>query len=132
MTLPTWNLKQFYESIEDNQINKDFKSLLINSGNFQKKYRGKLPLFIEEGIDQKLNQIFDSEIKLSSGGYLVINPTEALVSIDINSGTTETISIKPFMLKTYDNLLFEQNSLKHKSIKKNEIIIKSKLAKILL
>ena len=51
-----------------------------------KKYRGKVPLFIEENIEQKLNQIFDPEIKLSSGGYLVINPTEALVSIDINSG----------------------------------------------
>merc|ERR1712231_10090 len=36
-----------------------------------KKYRGKIPLFIEENIEQKLNQIFDSEIKLSSGGYLV-------------------------------------------------------------
>ncbi len=53
-----------------------------------KKYRGKKPLFIEEGIEQKLNQIFDSEIKLNSGGYLVINPTEALVSIDINSGSS--------------------------------------------
>ena len=53
-----------------------------------KKYRGKIPLFIEEGIEQKLNQIFDSEIKLNSGGYLVINPTEALVSIDINSGSS--------------------------------------------
>ncbi len=53
-----------------------------------KKYRGKVPLFIEEGIEQKLNQIFESEIKLNSGGYLVINPTEALVSIDINSGSS--------------------------------------------
>ncbi len=53
-----------------------------------KKYRGKRPLFIEEGIEQKLNQIFESEIKLNSGGYLVINPTEALVSIDINSGSS--------------------------------------------
>jgi len=53
-----------------------------------KKYRGKTPLFIEENIEQKLNQIFDSEIKLNSGGYLVINPTEALVSIDINSGSS--------------------------------------------
>ncbi len=53
-----------------------------------KKYRGKIPLFIEEGIEQKLNQIFDSEIKLNSGGYLVINPTEALISIDINSGSS--------------------------------------------
>ena len=53
-----------------------------------KKYRGKTPLFIEEGIEHKLNQIFESEIKLISGGYLVINPTEALVSIDINSGSS--------------------------------------------
>ncbi len=53
-----------------------------------KKYRGKKPLFIEEGIEHKLNQIFESEIKLNSGGYLVINPTEALVSIDINSGSS--------------------------------------------
>jgi ribonuclease E len=53
-----------------------------------KKYRGKVPLFIEENIEQKLNQIFESEIKLNSGGYLVINPTEALVSIDINSGSS--------------------------------------------
>ncbi len=53
-----------------------------------KKYRGKIPLFIEEGIEQKLNQIFETEIKLNSGGYLVINPTEALVSIDVNSGSS--------------------------------------------
>ena len=53
-----------------------------------KKYRGKVPLFIDQNIEQKLNQIFDSEIKLKSGGYLVINPTEALVSIDINSGSS--------------------------------------------
>ena len=53
-----------------------------------KKYRGKIPLFIEEGIEQKLNQIFDTQVKLNSGGYLVINPTEALVSIDINSGSS--------------------------------------------
>ena len=53
-----------------------------------KKYRGKVPLFIQENIEQKLNQIFESEIKLNSGGYLVINPTEALVSIDINSGSS--------------------------------------------
>ena len=53
-----------------------------------KKFRGKLPLFIEQGIEQKLNQIYETEIKLKSGGYLVINPTEALVSIDINSGSS--------------------------------------------
>ena len=53
-----------------------------------KKYREKVPLFFKENIEEKLNQIYDTEIKLKSGGYLVINPTEALVSIDINSGSS--------------------------------------------
>jgi ribonuclease E len=53
-----------------------------------KKYREKIPLFFKEDIEEKLNQIYDSEVKLKSGGYLVINPTEALVSIDINSGSS--------------------------------------------
>ena len=53
-----------------------------------KKYREKVPLFFKENIEEKLNQIYESEIKLKSGGYLVINPTEALVSIDINSGSS--------------------------------------------
>ena len=53
-----------------------------------KKYREKVPLFFKENIEEKLNQIYNSEVKLKSGGYLVINPTEALVSIDINSGSS--------------------------------------------
>ncbi len=64
------------------------KTMMPSSLKKVKKYRGKVPLFIEENIEQKLNQIFESEIKLKSGGYLVINPTEALVSIDINSGSS--------------------------------------------
>ncbi len=51
-----------------------------------KKYREKVPLFFKENIEKKLFEIFKSEVKLNSGGYLVINPTEALVSIDVNSG----------------------------------------------
>jgi ribonuclease E len=51
-----------------------------------KKYRDKIPLFFKENIENKLNEIFETEVKLNSGGYLVINPTEALVSIDVNSG----------------------------------------------
>ncbi len=67
---------------------KFMKMIMPSSVKKIKKYRGKVPLFIEKNIEQKLNQIFDSEIKLKSGGYLVINPTEALVSIDINSGSS--------------------------------------------
>ena len=57
-----------------------------------KKYRGKIPLFHEAGIEKNLNRIFEPTVKLTSGGYIVINPTEALISIDINSGksTKET------------------------------------------
>ena len=51
-----------------------------------KKYRDKIPLFFKENIENKLNEIFETKVKLNSGGYLIINPTEALVSIDINSG----------------------------------------------
>ncbi len=51
-----------------------------------KKYREKIPLFIKEKIEDKLNEIFETQVKLNSGGYLVINPTEALISIDVNSG----------------------------------------------
>ncbi len=51
-----------------------------------KKYREKTPLFFKNNIEAKLYEIYKSEVKLKSGGYLVINPTEALVSIDVNSG----------------------------------------------
>ena len=51
-----------------------------------KKYRDKIPLFFKENIEKKLFEIYTSEVELNSGGYLVINPTEALVSIDVNSG----------------------------------------------
>ena len=51
-----------------------------------KKYRDKTPLFFKNNIETKLYEIYKTEVKLKSGGYLVINPTEALVSVDVNSG----------------------------------------------
>ena len=51
-----------------------------------KRYKNKIPLFHSTGIEKHLNKIFDSKIILKSGGYLIINPTEALVAIDVNSG----------------------------------------------
>ena len=65
---------------------KFMKILMPKSVKKIKKYRDKQPLFIKEKIEEKLNEIYDTKVKLNSGGYLVINPTEALVSIDINSG----------------------------------------------
>ena len=66
-----------------------------------KKYRGKIPLFHDANIEKELNNIFEPTVKLKSGGYLVINPTEALVSIDINSGqSTRQINIEKTALNT--------------------------------
>ena len=66
-----------------------------------KKYRGKIPLFHDANIEKELNNIFEPTVKLKSGGYLVINPTEALVSIDINSGqSTKQINIEKTALNT--------------------------------
>ena len=66
-----------------------------------KKYRGKIPLFYDAKIEKELNNIFEPTVKLKSGGYLVINPTEALVSIDINSGqSTKQTNIEKTALST--------------------------------
>ena len=66
-----------------------------------KKHRGKIPLFHCTGIEKKLNQIFEPTVKLESGGYIVINPTEALISIDINSGQSiKEATIEKTALKT--------------------------------
>ena len=81
---------------------KNFMKFLIpESVKKIKKYRGKIPLFHDIGIEKKLNQIFEPTVKLESGGYIVINPTEALVSIDVNSGqSTREINIEKTALKT--------------------------------
>ncbi len=75
------------EGNEGYQKAKNFMKLIMPSHVKKiKKYREKVPLFIKEKIESKLNEIFETTVKLNSGGYLVINPTEALVSIDVNSG----------------------------------------------
>ena len=66
-----------------------------------KKYIGKVPLFHAKGIEKYLNDIYEPRITLKSGGYLIINPTEALVAIDINSGkSTKERNIEKTALTT--------------------------------
>ena len=80
---------------------KFMKELMPKNVKNIKKYRGKIPLFHEANIEKELNNIFESTVKLKSGGYLVINPTEALVAIDINSGqSTKQINIEKTALNT--------------------------------
>jgi ribonuclease E len=66
---------------------KDFMRMLMPSHakNVQ-PYRDKQPLFARSGIEAQLDAMFSPQVTLRSGGYIVINQTEALVSIDVNSG----------------------------------------------
>ncbi len=80
---------------------KFMKELMPKNVKYIKKYRGKIPLFHETGIEKELNKIFEPIVKLKSGAYLVINQTEALVAIDINSGqSTKQINIEKTALNT--------------------------------
>ena len=80
---------------------KYMKLIMPKNVKYIKKFRGTIPLFYKENIENKLNQIFHSTIKLQSGGYLVINPTEALVSVDVNSGkSTREVNIERTALAT--------------------------------
>ncbi|MEM1132017.1 MAG: Rne/Rng family ribonuclease [Pseudomonadota bacterium] len=66
---------------------KDFMKLLMPShARRVKHYADPIPLFQRYGAEDQLNAMYEPMVQLKSGGYLVINPTEALVSIDINSG----------------------------------------------
>ena len=66
---------------------RDFMKLLMPShAKRVKAYVDPVPLFQRYGAEDQLTAMYDPEVQLKSGGYLVINPTEALVSIDINSG----------------------------------------------
>jgi ribonuclease E len=66
---------------------RDFMKLLMPShARRVKAYSDPVPLFQRYGAEDQLTAMYDPVVQLKSGGYIVINPTEALVSIDINSG----------------------------------------------
>lgn len=66
---------------------KDFMRMLMPShARNVKPYRDPTPLFTAHGVEEQLDSMFEPTVRLKSGGYLVINQTEALVAIDVNSG----------------------------------------------
>jgi ribonuclease E len=81
---------------------KDFMRMLMPShAKIVKPYKEPTPLFARYGIEAQLDAMFSNQVTLKSGGYLVINPTEALVSIDVNSGrSTREHNIEDTALKT--------------------------------
>ncbi|MFC3123933.1 ribonuclease E/G [Pseudoroseomonas globiformis] len=86
----------FNSGIEDIQIEgedayrqaRDFMRMLMPQNERKiRLYRdGNVPLFARHGVDSQLDAMMSPTVQLKSGGYIVINQTEALVAIDVNSG----------------------------------------------
>ena len=104
-------LRDYFDSTYDEILINDKKTLvkckevvkqfMPQSIKFLKQYKDKKPLFFKFGIEKKIIDINNPVVNLKSGGYLVINQTEALVAIDINSGkSTKQRNIEDTAFKT--------------------------------
>ena len=105
------NIKEHYTSevekiiVSGNEAYKkvsDFLKIFIPK-NIQKleEYSNKVPILHKYKVEEQLSNLYSNVVKLKSGGYLVINTTEAMISIDVNSGTyTEEYSIENTALNT--------------------------------
>lgn len=77
------------------------KTLMPTQAKKVKRWTAPTPLFSSEGVEEQLEAIFRPTVQMKSGGYLVINQTEALVAIDVNSGkSTKERSIEKTALRT--------------------------------
>jgi ribonuclease E len=81
---------------------RDFMRMLMpGQSKVVQPYRDPTPIFARHGVEQQLDAMFSTHVTLKSGGYLVINPTEALVSVDVNSGrSTREHDIEDTALRT--------------------------------
>jgi ribonuclease E len=81
---------------------KDFMRMLMPShAKVVQPYRDPTPIFARSGIEAQLDRMLQPQVTLKSGGYIIINQTEALVAIDVNSGrSTKEHSIEDTALQT--------------------------------
>ncbi len=81
---------------------KEFMRMLMPShAKNVKPYKDAQPLFVRYGVESQLDAMFSPVVQLKSGGYIVINPTEALVAVDVNSGrSTREHHIEDTALRT--------------------------------
>ncbi len=83
------------------ETKKYMSQVLPSCSKYVKHYKNKEPLFAKHKVEKEIIKMFEPEVKLKSGGYIVINPTEALVAIDVNSGgATKERNIEKTALKT--------------------------------
>ena len=83
------------------QAKAQMKMLIPSHAKKVVKYEEQPHLFQAHGIEEQLDSVYNNEVMLKSGGYLVINQTEALVAVDVNSGkATKERNIEETALKT--------------------------------
>jgi len=84
------------------RIAKDFmRKLMPSHAKKVQPYKDRIPLFHRFQVEQQFASMYNPDVQLKSGGYIVINPTEALVSVDVNSGkATKERNIEDTALKT--------------------------------
>lgn len=77
------------------------KMLMPSHAKFVKQYKDDIPLYLRYGVERQIENSLSPLVQLKSGGYLVIHPTEALVSVDVNSGrSTKERNVERTALKT--------------------------------
>ena len=80
----------YIDGDEKYKIAKNFMKMIMPSHAIKvQKWKEDAPIFQKDKIEEQLNSIFSEKVNLKSGGSLVINQTEALVAIDVNSGTSK-------------------------------------------
>ena len=90
---------QGQEAYED--ASKFMQDLLPSELSKLKEHKNKTPIFTKFQVEEQLVKLYQPVVTLPSGGYIVINPTEALISIDVNSGkSTSEKNIEETALKT--------------------------------
>ncbi len=77
------------------------KMLMPSHSKNVKNYKDPVPLYLRYEVEKQIENSLQSVVQLKSGGYLVIHPTEALVSVDVNSGrSTKERNVERTALKT--------------------------------
>ena len=77
------------------------KMLMPSHAKNVKQYKDDIPLYLRYNVERQIEDSLKSVVQLKSGGYLVIHPTEALVSVDVNSGrSTKERNVERTALKT--------------------------------
>ena len=101
-----------------------------------KRYKGKMPLFSNYGLERQLENITSHKVGLPSGGSIVINPTEALTAIDVNSGKSrgqsnqEEMAYQTNLEAAYGRIMDADIALESTRMARQNVLVQSSAAMV--